>query len=417
MKHLKLILVLTSIFVIFNSCEKDDPTPKIDENGLTPEINTLISEENRNALFDLGFEINGGGNPPDINNEYVISPCFISQSSAGDIPGSTCPDFFIKLYDQDEYNITVDYRHGTQIGEAIGSYIVGEDCKFSVFIEVNEINTTSGSEAKLVLGVSGRLVNGGIEEIKIANLMLDNFGNSGNIWIENGTGRLFRDQDDFSEVVGGQSFWYSKLPDCPCEYSEDIDGQEEMCGEWEDFTDGCFGISFLEDFHFGAKYELRWAKDEDSPGQQCTYDANKKLITNGIAAGTPDKFGVVDPCNPNSDHNSADVEPWKEISCYLYLTQWKPNQGENCQQNIVNGIEHLQVMLGTMNCEKVTAIFKMIGSSQNATQELKDYIEGKLNYTPTNLKNNLVEIFNEYDCSNNLNETNCSALQEAIDNL
>ena len=55
-----------------------------------------------------------------------------------------------------------------------------------------------------------------------------------------------------------------------------------MGGQWRDFTNGCLSVSHLNDYHYGAKYEVRWAKELDSPGQQCTYDAQKKLITGGF---------------------------------------------------------------------------------------------------------------------------------------
>ncbi|MCO6492016.1 MAG: hypothetical protein J5I98_26605 [Phaeodactylibacter sp.] len=419
MKNPIYVFGLLALAVLFFGCEKEEAAPMVDENGLTPDINALISEDNLNALLGLGLAVNGGATPPDLNNEYVISTCVITASSAGDIPGTRTQDFFIRLYDQADLEITVDYRHGTQVGEAIGSYIVGEDCAFSVFIEVNEIHTPTSSEARLVLVVSGKLANNGIEDIQVANLMLDNFGNANNLWIPNGTGRLFEDQDNFSEVVGGGSEWYAKLPDCPCEYSESLDGKAEMCGEWEDFSNGCNGFfNYLDKYHYGATYEIRWAKDEDSPGQQCTYDRNRRLITEGLAAGTPDKYGVVDPCNPNSDHASADVAPWEgSMPCYQYLEEWRSSEGKNCQKNAVNGISHLRVMLGNMNCERATAIFRMVDDSQSAAQELRDYLKGRLNYTPANLKSYLQQVYNEYDCDDNLDETNCSALKEAIQNL
>ncbi|NUQ25064.1 MAG: hypothetical protein HUU34_14040 [Saprospiraceae bacterium] len=428
MRYLTFLIALTCLFAA-GSCEIDNSSPEVDENGLTPAINDLISAENLDALVNLGLQINGGATPPKLENEYVVSTCVLANSTAGDTPGSVTQDFFVRLYDQNDFEITVDYRHGTQHGEAVGSYIVGKDCSFSVFIEVNEINSTTGLQAKLVLVVSGTFVNNGIENIQVANLMLDDFGDPQGIWISNGTGRLFIDQDGFSTVVGGSSAWYAQLPDCPCEYKTDIDGKTEMCGMWVDCGPAA------QAYHYGATYEIRWAPEEaDNPGQQCTYDANKRLITAGIAAGTPDKIsprscGI--PTLSTCDHYTEDVLPWGNtaytsicggsandiIPCWQYLQNWPPNKGDNCLENEINGISHLSIMLGNMNCEHATAIFKIIDESQAAQPELRLYMRGDLNYTPLNLKVYLMEIFAEFDCTDTPDETYCIALQEAIDNL
>jgi|GEM_PF-1084723 len=425
MKNLTGLLILITILAV-SACKKDDPKPEVDENGLTPAINELISEEHLSALVDLGFDINGGGNPPSLeDNEYVISTCYISQSTAGDFPGTTCPDFFVRLYNQEKFEITVDYRHVTQIGQAIGSFIVGEDCKFTVFIEVNEIHTTSGAEARLVLGVSGKLVNNGIENIKIANLMLDNFGNVGNIWIENGTGRLFQDDDEFSEVVGASNEWYAPLPDCPCEYGPEIDGREEMCGEWLD----CGSAS--QTYHYGATYEIRWVpEDAGRPGQQCTYDTNRQLITSGIAAGSPD-IDSPDICGwgdiltgqgfPDIDHYFKDVVTWKDRPCYEYLRDWPANKGDNCSNNPVSDIQHMRAMIGEMNCEEVTLIIKSAKESPNLLidSDLKDFIlgESSLSLTNAQLISKLQNWKDLKSCQLFPSDRLCRLLDQAISNL
>ncbi|MFK7809889.1 MAG: hypothetical protein AB8F74_18940 [Saprospiraceae bacterium] len=200
MKNINSVLILLLSLTVF-SCGKEDDSPVVDEDGLTKDINDLLSEENKDALTNLGFIFYGGANPPEIENEILVSPCVISHSTAGDITGTIVSDLHVKLYNQKDFEVTVDYKHGTQVGNAVGSYIVGEDQLFSVFIEVDEKHTPTGSEAKLVLCISGQFTEDGIQNIKVANLMLDNYGNTAGLWIPNQTGRLFEDTDRFSEFI------------------------------------------------------------------------------------------------------------------------------------------------------------------------------------------------------------------------
>lgn len=201
MTKIKFLLVILGLSFAFISCDSEDQKPRLDENGLTPEINSLVSQEYLDMLMDLGLEINRGGNPPTLQGEFLISPCYIAKSTAGDIEGVSTRDINLTLYNQKDLAITVDLKQQTQVGNAVGSYIVGNQDKFSIFVVVEELNTSTGSKAKLLYTISGQKVNEGIADIKIANLMLDNYGNPGNIWIGNGKGRLFRDRDNLSALA------------------------------------------------------------------------------------------------------------------------------------------------------------------------------------------------------------------------
>lgn len=113
-----------------------------------------------------------------------------------------------------------------------------------------------------------------------------------------------------------------------------------------------------------------------SPGQQCTYDANGKLITAGIAAGSPDKaspkscgysdfinsVGIFIGCN-SSQHCIQDVQPWMTgnattIPCWQYLRDWPVNNKLGCVPNKVSDIEHMKTMIGNMTCEEATLLIK-----------------------------------------------------------
>ncbi|RIW13351.1 hypothetical protein D0X99_16375 [Algoriphagus lacus] len=201
MLRLKSLIALFIVSWVFFSCGSGEERPRLDENGLTPEINRLVSQEYLDALVDLGFVINRGGTPPILSGQFRVSPCYIAKSTAGDIQGISTRDFFLNLYDQKELTITVDFKQQSQEGNDIGSYIVGADDKFSIFVEVSELNTNTGARAKVLYAISGKKTSEGISDIKIANLMLDNFGNPNKIWIPNGTGRVFMDRDNLASPI------------------------------------------------------------------------------------------------------------------------------------------------------------------------------------------------------------------------
>lgn len=142
-----------------------------------------------------------------------------------------------------------------------------------------------------------------------------------------------------------RSSWYDELPDCPCTLTDELPGSTTtgFLGTWSDvITPGGAGrlIPFFEldlaDHHPGASFAVRWSPDEEAgSGQQCTYDAERRLITGGLAAGTPD---LVAPGTAEETlaHFYSDVEPFydqdsgPQTSCRSYLQQWPPNNGFSC---------------------------------------------------------------------------------------
>lgn len=428
-KFFPALLLLVGVLLI--GCEKKQPESKVQENGLTKDINDLVPQSIIDQMKSLGMPIHGGGNPPSIENTYFVSPFILLSSTVpGDYQGKSFADYKVTFYDQDNDNLTikVDYINGPESGNGIGSYIVGDKCKFSVFVEINSMHT-NGTKAKMIHVISGTFAEKGIEDLHFANFMLDDYGDPSGIWIGVGEGRVIYDQDGFSEIIGTTSEWYSRLPPCPCTYEEVKKMGKTNCpeGEWENCN------SASQRFHYGATYEVRWSPAvSGKAGQQCTYDSNGKLITSGIAAGSPDKvsprscgygdwlsdIGVNYLCD-GSQHCVQDVKPWLKggVPCWQYLAGWPSNNLNSCAQNPKTDIQHMLAMVGNMACEEVTDLFKVIDSSGQASTELKDFFHGRLNYTPVTLKSQLQTIFTNLNCSNNLSDPGCSALKKAIDNL
>ncbi len=133
--------------------------------------------------------------------------------------------------------------------------------------------------------------------------------------------------DDWYDKEEKDKEWMDELPDCPCEL------EKECCVEYRPSLGGSgystyYTVTYcrfitpdgwemvpqvvsdhtLPKYHPGGSYDMRTPKEAGKPGQQCIYDKNGKLITNGPGAGTPDRRG---PGGwGGNDHGSADVDPY-----------------------------------------------------------------------------------------------------------
>lgn len=196
-----ILITVAFMLVIITSCKKDEHD-LIESNNLSIDINELVPQWIIDEMESLGMPINGGGSPPSIENAYLATPFILLASNrSGDIIGQQFADYKARFRNQNNEALTVvfDYKNGPEAGDGLGAFIVGTDNKFSVFAELTA--TAQGQTATLVKVVSGRIVSGGIEDFHAALFMIDNYGNPGGYWIDNGDGRVFHDSDGFSPII------------------------------------------------------------------------------------------------------------------------------------------------------------------------------------------------------------------------
>jgi RHS repeat-associated protein len=136
----------------------------------------------------------------------------------------------------------------------------------------------------------------------------------------------------------GPNYWINDLPDCPCEIPVDncgcpMKGPSTKDSKWSPVSHA------NQNAHKGASWEIRWYQGFGKPGQQCTYDAKGRLITVGVAAGTPDRYGFDSSkwkVNPkNWGHGIYDLLPFLFDSLmqsrhYYWINRRPPNKGRNC---------------------------------------------------------------------------------------
>jgi hypothetical protein len=132
--------------------------------------------------------------------------------------------------------------------------------------------------------------------------------------------------------------WKESLPICPC-HEEEIKKRSEF--DWSTYL--------VRRHHKGAHRAYRQVNGIKpfpsnsnlppiEPGQQCTYDKARRLITSGSGAGTPDAYS---PGRNKSGisrlHIKWDVNPANTLSLSEYHQTWTPNQGSGCNGSIERG--------------------------------------------------------------------------------
>ncbi len=199
MKKIIFWLPLLVLMITFASCTK-----KVDSNGLTKDITDFVPDSILTSMVDQGMPIQGGNEPPNIEGTYTATPFDLVSSTVPDDPEShTFSDFIVtfKNFNKHKLTIELDYENGPETGTGMGSFIVGDGDKFTVFVEVKSTQLyIFKSVATLV--ITGTFTDDGIKDLYVANFMLDNKGNEGGLWIPNGTGRVVYDSDGFSEKTG-----------------------------------------------------------------------------------------------------------------------------------------------------------------------------------------------------------------------
>jgi hypothetical protein len=420
--------------------------PEIDENGLTKDITDVVPIEIINEMKELGMPIYGGNTPPlltlfmeDIEDElrstknisddnyfplssqslitttqakaknseivnlrnslkssvqgpslvFDVSPIILLRgNNEGDSPGNRFVDSRITLKNQDNKKLTIDYYEneggGLALTEGAVSYIVGNDCQFTIFNIINHTQQ-SGSIAKITIVISGTITPDGIENFHKTLSMLEDYGDPNGDLMEVGKVRVFHDSDGFSPRYGiNERTWDSNLPPCPCTLKE----VEQLIANNTNII-GCFNGRWTicpgtanQTYHYGATTEVRWSPSDDwyNPGQQCTYDKNGKLITGGLAAGSPDK---VSPQGCGWNFNTTDVAGhwWNDVRTYNnlpavnYLRDWPANNILACEENIISGIGHMLKLVGQMTATEIVEIIKNANESKyNIPADLRKYI-------------------------------------------
>ncbi|SHI88279.1 hypothetical protein SAMN05444280_107100 [Tangfeifania diversioriginum] len=199
--------ILATLFlvgIIATNCKKDEMNDLIEENGLSRDINDFIPQDILDILDSLDMPINTGGNPANIEGTFLMNPSILMSSNIEtDIIGFEFNELLISFFEQnnDELTITTQYveEDASQEGEGYGSFLVGEGNDFSVFAKNMTYDTFDNDSALNTIIFTGTIGEEGIEDLHVAVVMLNDFGDPNNQYIEIGDSRVLYDEDAISE--------------------------------------------------------------------------------------------------------------------------------------------------------------------------------------------------------------------------
>ncbi len=223
-----LLLLLFAISIFSTSCEKNEvpvvvneiiadtveeeklsEEPSVEENpeepvfsGSITAIENFYSVELVESLQELGFLLNTGDTPPNINGTYFISPFVLEASTVPtDTVGNIFVDQTLTFSNQNNEALTIDFQieGGDQITVGNGSFITGNDNNFSVFL-ISQSRTGESVLVDTAVSLTGQIDSLGIRNLRWAGLMLDDKGDPDDLYIPNNSGRLIYDSDKLSPL-------------------------------------------------------------------------------------------------------------------------------------------------------------------------------------------------------------------------
>ncbi len=208
MKH---YIYLCTIALILFSCSTDNDTVIIERQGTVESLKAWANPEIIDALENLGLTIYEGDSPPNIEGNYQMNERVLEATN---VPNDNPIGFRVAILNmsfsnQNNSTFTTNFN-GTNISNddnsiistltldnyLENSFITGSGNFFTAFFKVVSTRE-SGTEALQIYVISGELTEDGISGIRNGIFMLDNYGQSG--YIENNTGRIFKDNDGMAD--------------------------------------------------------------------------------------------------------------------------------------------------------------------------------------------------------------------------
>ncbi|WP_293789089.1 hypothetical protein [uncultured Pedobacter sp.] len=126
----------------FTACSKNNDVNPSDEEILTKKIEDIIPQKYVDSLTKLGFTVNKGTTPPNVNGAYLFKPFTIKSSNIPyDTyqPGYVLNDGVVKLYEQSTSDFSIKMLGKNFIGAADTSVVTaisGNGNRFTVYGKV-----------------------------------------------------------------------------------------------------------------------------------------------------------------------------------------------------------------------------------------------------------------------------------------
>lgn len=167
---------------------------------LSEDIINIVPDNILDIIENLDMPINEGKNPPNLEGIFLEEPHTLKSSNQeGDEVGHEYASWKFRLFNQNnaKLSIQLEYKSGSTTGESTQSFISGSGNKFSIFLQVKTYKDEY--TADMVRIISGTMTADGIQNCHIALFMVDNHGDPGDNFLENGKGRVLYDSDGLAE--------------------------------------------------------------------------------------------------------------------------------------------------------------------------------------------------------------------------
>ncbi|HOS15644.1 MAG TPA: hypothetical protein PKX15_01265 [Bacteroidales bacterium] len=187
-------LLLTFSFILI-ACKKDE----------FKKINQLIPKKIIESVSEH-MPIYEGNTPPNIQGNYLISPCILLFCSTNPDLEYTFEDYTFKFYNQKEknnYNIVsfVGNHKLMRIDSCDNIFLVGSDNNFTAYYTIKE-HHYSGINYKAAVIISGTKIKNGLSNTFIAIIILNKSqGLNDELVLAEKSFRIIKDKDNLTELT------------------------------------------------------------------------------------------------------------------------------------------------------------------------------------------------------------------------
>ncbi|SDF62968.1 hypothetical protein SAMN05421827_10131 [Pedobacter terrae] len=194
--------LIVGVVLQFAACSKSKDINPSDEEILTKKIEDIIPQQYVDSLTKLGFTINKGTTPPNINGSYLFKPFTIKSSNIPNDsyqPGYVLIDGVVKFYEQNTSDFSIKMLGKNFIGAADTSMVTaisGNGNKFTVYGKVKAYR--NGGYNFYAFLMSGEKDGNNIKN-GVAGIMNIDDSHAGFGTITKGQGRVAFDGDYTSE--------------------------------------------------------------------------------------------------------------------------------------------------------------------------------------------------------------------------
>lgn len=194
--------LIAGVVLQFAACSKSKDINPSDEEILTKKIEDIIPQQYVDSLTKLGFTINKGTTPPNVDGSYLFKPFTIKSSNIPNdpyTPGYLLMDGVVKFYEQSTSDFSIKMLGKNFIGAADTSVVTaisGSGNKFTIYGKVKAYR--SGGYSFYAFLMSGEKDGNNIKN-GIAGIINIDDSHSGPNTIRKGQGRVAFDGDYTSE--------------------------------------------------------------------------------------------------------------------------------------------------------------------------------------------------------------------------